>query len=369
MNNINKKERLERKGSISLSFKFDLQLFADKETLSGDPYLPDHKAQNDFIDDDTIPDVSTSRTRRTNPYTISHIDRKYKTWYTYLMDARYESLDDWFSNNGVYYDNNVKVWPDRPNFYALKQTGVFPNGAEQYRIKHYFDSIIYATSINRFIKSLKFSEPNGELNQPQNWINDASVEKIIKNINFSRCMSATEIFAYGAGLNNFNFTNTTFSKDYPINMQKGFLNATMLQNMKFKTNGTLYFQSTGINEIFSGCTNLESVDFTETNLKLVEMIECFKGCVNLKEVKGIISLDDFDYDKAIKYIRNSGGRGAFADCKKIEKPLTFSITFDSKFFANFAGYDGFRKKDYEIKLFLSNYLRIDKKWINLVYPN
>lgn len=52
MNNINKKERLERKGSISLSFKFDLQLFADKEALSGDPYLPDYKAQNDFIDND-----------------------------------------------------------------------------------------------------------------------------------------------------------------------------------------------------------------------------------------------------------------------------------------------------------------------------
>ena len=366
MNNINKKERLERKGSISLSFKFDLQLFADKETLSGDPYLPDHKAQNDFIDDDTIPDVSTSRTRRSNPYTISHIDRKYKAWYTYLMDARYESLDDWFSNNGVYYDNNVKVWPDSPNFYAPKQTGVFPNGAEQYRIKHYFDSIIYATSINRFIKSLKFSEPNGEVKYPFNWINDAGLEKIIKNINFSRCSSATEIFAHGAGLYNFNFTNNTFSKDHPVNMQKGFLNATMLQNMKFKTNGTLYFQSAGINEIFSGCTNLESVDFTETNLKPAEMIECFKGCVNLKEVKGIISVDNLNYDKAINYIYHGGGRGAFADCKKIEKPVNFSVTLGDKFSLNFVGYTGLAKQIEEMKLFLSNYLRMDKKWINLI---
>lgn len=101
MNNINKKERLERKGSISLSFKFDLQLFADKETLSGDSYLPDHKAQNDFIDNDTIPEVSTSRTRRTNPYTISHIDRKYKSWATYMMNVNLTSLDLWFRSKGI----------------------------------------------------------------------------------------------------------------------------------------------------------------------------------------------------------------------------------------------------------------------------
>lgn len=367
MNNINKKERLERKGSISLSFKFDLQLFADKETLSGDPYLPDHKAQNDFIDDDTIPEVSTSRTRRTNPYTISHIDKKYKTWCTYLMHVRYESLDDWFSLHGVYYDNNVKVWPDRPNFYAPKQTGVFPDSAEQDRIKHYFDGAIYATSINRFIKSLKYSEPNGEVKMPQNWINDAGVGKIIKNINFSRCFSANEIFAYGAGLYDFNFTNNTFSKDYPISMQKGFFNATSLCYMKFKTNGTLHFQPTGINEIFSGCAILESVDFSETNLSNIsEMIECFKGCTELKEVKGTISIDNFDHDKALRYIYNSGNRGAFADCKKIEKPLNFTVKLGSNFYLNFVNYTGLARQKEEMKRFLSSYLKLDKNLINLV---
>lgn len=368
MNNINKKERLERKGSISLSFKFDLQLFADKETLSGDPYLPDHKAQNDFIDDDTIPEVSTSRTRHNNPYTIPHIDRKYKSWCTYLMNVRYESLDDWFSLHGVYYDNNVKVWPDRPNFYAPKQTGVFPDSAEQNRIKHYFDSTIYATSINRFIRSLKFSEPNGELRMPWNAINDAGAEKIIKNIDFSRCLSAVEIFAHGSGLYDFNFTNNTFSKDYPINMQKGFFNDTMLRYMKFKTNGTLYFQPTGINEIFSGCTILESVDFSETNLSnITEMIDCFKGCESLKEVKGTIPLDNFDYTKAVKYIQSSGNRGAFADCKNMAKPLNFTVKLGSKFYLNFAQYTGMERQGKEIKQFLSAYLKLNANLINLTF--
>ena len=54
MNNINKKERLERKGSISLSLKFDFQLFADKDDLSVEPYFPYHKSKNGFNDDNTI---------------------------------------------------------------------------------------------------------------------------------------------------------------------------------------------------------------------------------------------------------------------------------------------------------------------------
>lgn len=365
MNNINKKERLERRSSISLSFKFDLQLFADRITPSGDPNLPDHKKADKFLDDNTIP-LADDRSRRSNPYTISHIDRRFKTWCTYLMDSKYENLDDWFGLHGVYYDNNVKIWPDNPNFYAPKQTGVFPNSAEQNRIKHYFDSIVYAISINRFIRKMQHFAPNGEVQLPWNLINDASVEKIIKNINFSRCLSAVEMLAYGTGLGNFNFTNNTFSKDYPVNMQKAFFSDRYLQTMKFKTNGTLYFQPNGINEIFSGCDSLESVDLSETNLSNIsEMIECFKGCTKLKEVKGAIPLDNFDYDKAVSYTHSSGNRGAFADCKKMEKPLNFTVHILSEFYTKFAAYSSMPQKNEEIKSFLSNYLKISKNLINL----
>lgn len=337
MNNINKKERLERKGSISLSFKFDLQLFADPETLSGDPYLPDHKAQNDFIDDDTIPEVSTSRTRHDNPYTISHIDRKYKSWATYMMNIKLTDLNYWFSRMGITVIRGIQDWPgdgprnDRWKFsplYFQDQTGRSVLSAEnQNKVMHYFDNIVYVSSADYFADALNL-QSKGATRSNESFISLATIERIVKNMNFMSCTSMQGMFfGTGGGIRGLQpvieqtltFENFTFTNGSRPNMDHMF-EQSAFKGLVIKSN----FVPSSMDYFLKDCKYLETVDLTSvaTNMiALTKLRETFAGCSRLKEVKGTIYLDGLVWNA----IDNNGTKfDTFKDCTALEKPVKFA---------------------------------------------
>ena len=337
MNNINKKERLERKGSISLSFKFDLQLFADKETLSGDPYLPDHKAQNDFIDDDTIPEVSTSRTRRNNPYTISHIDRKYKSWATYMMNIKLTDLNYWFSRMGITVIRGIQDWPgdgprnDRWKFsplYFQDQTGRSVLSAEnQNKVMHYFDNMVYVSSADYFADALNLAS-KGATRSNESFISLATIERIVKNMNFMSCTSMQGMFfGTGGGIRGLQpvieqtltFENFTFTNGSRPNMDHMF-EQSAFKGLVIKSN----FVPSSMDYFLKDCKYLETVDLTSvaTNMiALTKLRETFAGCSRLKEVKGTIYLDGLVWNA----IDSNGTKfDTFKDCTALEKPVKFA---------------------------------------------
>lgn len=337
MNNINKKERLERKGSISLSLKFDLQLFADKEALSGDPYLPDHKSQNDFIDDDTIPEVSTSRTRRNNPYTISHIDRKYKSWATYMMNIKLTDLNYWFSRMGITVIRGIQDWPgdgprnDRWKFsplYFQDQTGRSVLSAEnQNKVMHYFDNIVYVSSADYFADALNL-QSKGATRSNESFISLATIERIVKNMNFMSCTSMQGMFfGTGGGIRGLppvieqtlTFENFTFTNGSRPNMDHMF-EQSAFKGLVIKSN----FVPSSMDYFLKDCKYLETVDLTSvaTNMiALTKLRETFAGCSRLKEVKGTIYLDGLVWNA----IDNNGTKfDTFKDCTALEKPVKFA---------------------------------------------
>lgn len=337
MNNINKKERLERKGSISLSFKFDLQLFADTDTLSGDPYLPDHKAQNDFIDDDTIPEVSTSRTRRNNPYTISHIDRKYKSWATYMMNIKLTDLNYWFSRMGITVIRGIQDWPgdgprnDRWKFsplYFQDQTGRSVLSAEnQNKVMHYFDNIVYVSSADYFADALNL-QSKGATRSNESFISLATIERIVKNMNFMSCTSMQGMFfGTGGGIRGLppvieqtlTFENFTFTNGSRPNMDHMF-EQSAFKGLVIKSN----FVPGSMDYFLKDCKYLETVDLTSvaTNMiALTKLRETFAGCSRLKEVKGTIYLDGLVWNA----IDSNGTKfDTFKDCTALEKPVKFA---------------------------------------------
>ncbi len=337
MNNINKKERLERKGSISLSFKFDLQLFADTEALSGDPYLPDHKAQNDFIDDDTIPEISTSRTRRNNPYTISHIDRKYKSWATYMMNIKLTDLNYWFSRMGITVIRGIQDWPgdgprnDRWKFsplYFQDQTGRSVLSAEnQNKVMHYFDNIVYVSSADYFADALNL-QSKGATRSNESFISLATIERIVKNMNFMSCTSMQGMFfGTGGGIRGLppvieqtlTFENFTFTNGSRPNMDHMF-EQSAFKGLVIKSN----FVPSSMDYFLKDCKYLETVDLTSvaTNMiALTKLRETFAGCSRLKEVKGTIYLDGLVWNA----IDNNGTKfDTFKDCTALEKPVKFA---------------------------------------------
>lgn len=311
-NNINRKERLERRSSISLSFKLDLQLFA--EPPSGDPNLPDYKSEDPFMNNDDIP-LSTDSNRRSNPYNIEHIDKRYKAWATYMISIKYESLDDWCAIHGVHYDNNVKVWPDHIDFTASSVSNSVPSDEDKERIKHYFDSIVHATSMNRFAKSNYPGLGNSTL------MNDASLLKIVQNIDFSKCTSGVEMFRYDRGLSYPIFRNSTFTPYTKIDMTRAFADCLRIETFEFDTGGTLYFSEHGFDEIFLNCEWLESVDLSKTNFFAVERLsDSFKGCVKLKKVIGTLDLSNLRYDED-----TFNNHKAFKDCTQLNTPVNVHI--------------------------------------------
>lgn len=337
MNNINKKERLERKGSVSLSFKFDLQLFADTETLSGDPYLPDHKAQNDFIDDDTIPEVSTSKTRHDNPYTISHIDRKYKSWATYMMNIKLTDLNYWFSRMGITVIRGIQDWPgdgprnDRWKFsplYFQDQTGRSVLSAEnQNKVMHYFDNIVYVSSADYFADALNL-QSKGATRSNESFISLATIERIVKNMNFMSCTSMQGMFlGTGGGIRGLQpvieqtltFENFTFTNGSRPNMDHMF-EQSAFKGLVIKSN----FVPGSMDYFLKDCKYLETVDLTSvaTNMiALTKLRETFAGCSRLKEVKGTIYLDGLVWNA----IDNNGTKfDTFKDCTALEKPVKFA---------------------------------------------
>ena len=338
MNNINKKERLERKGSISLSsFKFDLQLFADTEPLSGDPYLPDHKAQNDFIDDDTIPEISTSRTRRNNPYTISHIDRKYKSWATYMMNIKLTDLNYWFSRMGITVIRGIQDWPgdgprnDRWKFsplYFQDQTGRSVLSAEnQNKVMHYFDNMVYVSSADYFADALNL-QSKGATRSNESFISLATIERIVKNMNFMSCTSMQGMFfGTGGGIRGLQpvieqtltFENFTFTNGSRPNMDHMF-EQSAFKGLVIKSN----FVPSSMDYFLKDCKYLETVDLTSvaTNMiALTKLRETFAGCSRLKEVKGTIYLDGLVWNA----IDSNGTKfDTFKDCTALEKPVKFA---------------------------------------------
>lgn len=312
MDNINKKERLERRSSISLSFKLDLQLFA--ESPSGDPNLPDYKSEDPFMDNNDTP-LSNDSNRRSNPYNIEHIDKRFKAWATYMINIKYESLDDWCAIHGVQYDNNVKVWPDHINFTASSVTNSVPSDEDKERIRHYFDSVVHATSMNRFVKSNYPGLGNSTL------MNDVSLLKIVQNIDFSKCTSGMEMFRYDRGLSYPIFRNNTFSLSTPIDMTRAFADCFGIETFEFDTGGTLTFSKHGFDEIFLNCGRLESVDLSKTNLVAVERLsDSFKGCVKLKKVIGTLDLSNLRYDED-----TFNNHKAFKDCTQLNTPVNVYI--------------------------------------------
>ena len=337
MNNINKKERLERKGSISLSLKFDLQLFADKEALSGDPYLPDHKSQNDFIDDDTIPEVSISRTRRNNPYTISHIDRKYKSWATYMMNIKLTDLNYWFSRMGITVIRGIQDWPgdgprnDRWKFsplYFQDQTGRSVLSAEnQNKVMHYFDNMVYVSSADYFADALNL-QSKGATRSNESFISLATIERIVKNMNFMSCTSMQGMFfGTGGGIRGLppvieqtlTFENFTFTNGSRPNMDHMF-EQSAFKGLVIKSN----FVPGSMDYFLKDCKYLETVDLTSvaTNMiALTKLRETFAGCSRLKEVKGTIYLDGLVWNA----IDSNGTKfDTFKDCTALEKPVKFA---------------------------------------------
>lgn len=311
-NNINRKERLERRSSISLSFKLDLQLFA--EPPSGDPNLPDYKSEDPFMNNDDTP-LSNDSNRRSNPYNIEHIDKRYKAWATYMLSIKYENLDDWFAVHGIHYSGNVSVWPNGIEFVASSETGNIPSDDDKDRIKHYFDSIVYASSANRFIAS-----PKPSVNK-NTFFNDRSLAKIIPNINFSRCTSGVEMFRYDRGLSYPIFRNNTFSLSTPIDMTRAFADCFGIETFEFDTDGTLTFSEHGFDEIFLNCGRLESVDLSRTNFYAVERLsDSFKGCVKLKKVIGTLDLSNLRYDED-----TFNNHKAFKDCTQLDTPVNVQI--------------------------------------------
>lgn len=311
-NNINKKERLERRSSISLSFKLDLQLFA--EPPSGDPNLPDYKSEDPFMNNDDIP-LSNDSNRRSNPYNIEHIDKRYKAWATYMLSIKYESLDDWCAIHGVHYDNNVKVWPDGIKFTASSATNSVPSDEDKERIRHYFDSGVHVTSMNRFVKSNYPGLGNSTL------MNDASLSKIVPNIDFSKCTSGVEMFRYDRGLSYPIFRNSTFSPSTPIDMTRAFADCLRIETFEFDTGGTLYFSEHGFDEIFLNCSQLVLVGLSKVNMSRVERLsDSFKGCTNLENIVGTLDLSSLRYDED-----TFNNHKAFKDCTKIKNPINVYI--------------------------------------------
>ena len=312
MDNINKKERLERRSSISLSFKLELQLFA--EPPSGDPNLPDYKSEDPFMDNNDTP-LSNDSNRRSNPYNIEHIDKRYKAWATYMLSIKYESLDDWCAIHGVHYDNNVKVWPDGIKFTASSATNSVPSDEDKERIRHYFDSGVHVTSMNRFVKSNYPGLGNSTL------MNDASLSKIVPNIDFSKCTSGVEMFRYDRGLSYPIFRNNTFSPSTPIDMTRAFADCLRIETFEFDTGGTLYFSEHGFDEIFLNCSQLVLVGLSKVNMSRVERLsDSFKGCTNLENIVGTLDLSSLRYDED-----TFNNHKAFKDCTKIKNPINVYI--------------------------------------------
>ena len=386
MNNINKKERLERKGSISLSFKFDLQLFADKETLSGDPYLPDHKAQNDFIDDDTIPEVSTSRTRHDNPYTISHIDRKYKTWATYMMNIKLTDLNYWFSRMGITVIRGIQDWPgdgprnDRWKFsplYFQDQTGRSVLSAEnQNKVMHYFDNMVYVSSADYFADALNL-QSKGATRSNESFISLATIERIVKNMNFMSCTSMQGMFfGTGGGIRGLppvieqtlTFENFTFTNSSRPNMDHMF-EQSAFKGLVIKSN----FVPSSMDYFLKDCKYLETVDLGNlaSNIKFLSKLrETFAGCTRLKEVKGIIDTSGFRWNSV-----NGGDKWkTFSDCNNIQIPINFKRFDISNFFAGnenhlidkYIASNGGQLNDDVLKAILSDYLSLPSNMIRIV---
>ena len=386
MNNTNKKERLERKGSISLSFKFDLQLFADKETLSGDPYLPDHKAQNDFIDDDTIPEVSTSRTRHDNPYTISHIDRKYKTWATYMMNIKLTDLNYWFSRMGITVIRGIQDWPgdgprnDRWKFsplYFQDQTGRSVLSAEnQNKVMHYFDNMVYVSSADYFADALNL-QSKGATRSNESFISLATIERIVKNMNFMSCTSMQGMFfGTGGGIRGLppvieqtlTFENFTFTNSSRPNMDHMF-EQSAFKGLVIKSN----FVPSSMDYFLKDCKYLETVDLGNlaSNIKFLSKLrETFAGCTRLKEVKGIIDTSGFRWNSV-----NGGDKWkTFSDCNNIQIPINFKRFDISNFFAGnenhlidkYIASNGGQLNDDVLKAILSDYLSLPLNMIRIV---
>lgn len=342
-NNINGKERLERRSSISLSFKFDLQLFAKTETPSGDPNLPDHKANDPFLNNMEFTHAVS------NPYTIKKINKRFKARATYLINIRYESLDDWFKIQGVRVFSDALAWPAQVEFVASSTTGKVLGAEDQTRVKNYFNSKVYATSANRFSME---NDTTGTL------MNDDSIYNIVKNIDFGRCTSATRMFYNARGARNVVFENNTFVSSNFINMEEAFAESPTLTKFAFKTGGTLSIRNAI--RLFANCPSLRAVDISEVKINPNTLIHTFKNCSNLEEVKGTINISDINFN--MNYINNK----PFIGCAKINKPITFYSNNPSFFRIASVRMSIRNNTEENLKKIVANYFGLAVDKVNLI---
>lgn len=343
-NNINRKERLERRSSISLSFKLDLQLFANKETPSGDPNLPDHKASDPFLDNMEFTHVVS------NPYTIKKVDKRFKARATYLINIKYESLDDWFKIQGVRMPSGTPTWPDQAAFVPSSTSGRVLDAEDQTRVKNYFASKVYATSANRFSME---NDTTGTL------MNDDSIRNIVKNIDFGRCTSAIRMFYNARSANNVVFKNDTFSDNTFVNMEEAFANSPTLTTFTFKTGGTLVIRNAI--RLFANCPSLRTVDISEVKINPNTLIHTFKNCSNLEEVKGTIDISNLNFNP--NYVNNK----PFLGCFKINRPITFYTNNPNLPFFSAAGkLINVAISTGNYKTILAHYFGLDTSKVNLI---
>lgn len=342
-NNINGKERLERRSSISLSFKFDLQLFAKTETPSGDPNLPDHKANDPFLNNMEFTHAVS------NPYIIKKINKRFKARATYLINIRYESLDDWFKIQGVRMPSGTPTWPDQAEFVASSTTGKVLGAEDQTRVKNYFNSKVYATSANNFSME---NDTTGTL------MNDDSIHNIVKNIDFGRCTSAKRLFYNARSARNVVFENNTFVSSNFINMEEAFAESPTLTKFAFKTGGTLSIRNAI--RLFANCPSLRVVDISEVKINPNTLIHTFKNCSNLEEVRGTIDISDINFN--MNYINNK----PFTGCFKINKPVTFYSNNPSFFHIASIRMSIRNNTEANLKKIVANYFGLTVDKVNLI---
>ena len=169
--------------------------------------------------------------------------------------------------------------------------------------------------MNRFVKSNYPGLGNSTL------MNDASLSKIVPNIDFSKCTSGVEMFRYDRGLSYPIFRNNTFSPSTPIDMTRAFADCLRIETFEFDTGGTLYFSEHGFDEIFLNCSQLVLVGLSKVNMSRVERLsDSFKGCTNLENIVGTLDLSSLRYDED-----TFNNHKAFKDCTKIKNPINVYI--------------------------------------------
>ena len=254
-----------------------------------------------------------------------------------MMNIKLTDLNYWFSRMGITVIRGIQDWPgdgprnDRWKFsplYFQDQTGRSVLSAEnQNKVMHYFDNIVYVSSADYFADALNL-QSKGATRSNESFISLATIERIVKNMNFMSCTSMQGMFfGTGGGIRGLQpvieqtltFENFTFTNGSRPNMDHMF-EQSAFKGLVIKSN----FVPGSMDYFLKDCKYLETVDLTSvaTNMiALTKLRETFAGCSRLKEVKGTIYLDGLVWNA----IDSNGTKfDTFKDCTALEKPVKFA---------------------------------------------